>query len=368
MPQVSVVMASYNHEKFVGQAITSVLEQSFQDFELIITDDGSSDRTADVIRSFKDERIKLEVFPTNRGACVATNSAISRANGEFVAILNSDDYFLPGKLEKQVAILAGRPDLAALFGHVCIIDERGTPLPKHRLNDVFNREIVASRPQLLRHFFFRGNCLCHPTILIRRSCYEKIGPYDIRLRQLPDFDFWVRLCAASAIDVIPDRVTAFRVLDHERNTSGSRPDTLAAVAWEMYHVLPHFMKLDNSLFSDTFATEIHAYGLEGLDRRIQLGRIALTTKQISNQAFGLDLLYEAVTQHLPGITEAELNALSRKYDVFGTIARSELAKLKGKRGKRTYYRLKKSTLKRLSFARSFLGNRSRALIARLSRS
>ena len=104
-PKVSVVMASYNHEAFVREAIGSVLNQSYQDFELVITDDGSADGTVKAIQSVSDPRIRLNVFKENQGACAAVNDALARARGDYIAVLNSDDYFLPGKLEKQVAFV-----------------------------------------------------------------------------------------------------------------------------------------------------------------------------------------------------------------------------------------------------------------------
>src|SRR4029079_1031142 len=101
-PSVSVIIPSYNHEAFVGEAIKSVLDQSYQDFEIVIADDGSKDRTPEIIRRFADPRISLEVFQENRAAAAAANSAIGRSHGEFLCYLSSDDLFLPGKLEKQV--------------------------------------------------------------------------------------------------------------------------------------------------------------------------------------------------------------------------------------------------------------------------
>ena len=126
--RVSVIIPSFNHAPFVAQSIQSVLDQSFQDFEIVITDDGSSDETVDIIRQFRDSRIDLEVFPANRGAVVAENTAISRSSGEFIAILSSDDYFLPEKLAMQVWFLDEHPDVAAVFGLPRRVDERGNPL------------------------------------------------------------------------------------------------------------------------------------------------------------------------------------------------------------------------------------------------
>ena len=115
-PQVSVVINSYNHAAFVGETIQSVLDQSFQDFEIVITDDGSTDSTPDVIRGFTDPRIHLQVFEQNRGMSTAMNDTIARARGEFIAILNSDDFAFSGRLAAQVAFLRANPQITAVSG------------------------------------------------------------------------------------------------------------------------------------------------------------------------------------------------------------------------------------------------------------
>src|SRR5438105_15927460 len=105
MPKVSVLIPSFNHEKYVRAAIESVLTQSVQDFEIIVTDDGSRDRTAQEVVAIGDKRISLTVLPRNYGACIASNVSIRRAKGQYLAWLASDDLFLPGKLEKQSRFL-----------------------------------------------------------------------------------------------------------------------------------------------------------------------------------------------------------------------------------------------------------------------
>ncbi|MGE3710109.1 MAG: glycosyltransferase [Hyphomicrobiaceae bacterium] len=349
MPKVSVVIPSYNHAKFINLTIQSVLDQSFQDFEILITDDGSSDGTPDVVRTFRDPRIELDVFPANRGACVAMNSAIARARGEYIAVLNSDDCFLAGKLKKQVAILDRHSELAAVFSRALIIDERGSPLPSHPLNKVFGQNF-SGRAQWLRSFFYNGNSLCHPTILIRRSCYDELGPYDPRLRQLPDFDYWVRFCSRFDHQVIPEQLTAFRILDDSRNVSAERPDTIAATMWEFRHVLPHYLALDDELFGDIFKKEIADLNLANRDRRVQLGYLTLGAAYPSHHAYGLDLLYDAVTLMLPGITARELNTLSGKYDPYGATTKQALIAIK----KSTFWRMTKPARRAVQQARTLL--------------
>ena len=124
-PTVSVVIASYNHEKYVAETIESVLNQTFQDFEIIITDDGSSDKTVEMIKQFSDPRINLFVFEKNKGACSALNNSIINSKGKYIACLNSDDSWELNKLEKQVKFLDENPDIGAVFTNAKIIDENG---------------------------------------------------------------------------------------------------------------------------------------------------------------------------------------------------------------------------------------------------
>ena len=93
MPKVTVIMPSYNHEKYVASAVESVLEQTWQDFEIVITDDGSTDNTVDEIRRYKDPRITLFTFKANQGAAFAAKKSIANATGEYLTVLNSDDIF-----------------------------------------------------------------------------------------------------------------------------------------------------------------------------------------------------------------------------------------------------------------------------------
>src|SRR3989338_1603458 len=114
MPKVSVIIASYNHEDYVGEAIQSVLDQSFQDFEIVIVDDASTDNSVEKIKKFKDKRIKLIVSKENKGQFVSTNQAILTSKGKYVSILNSDDAYLPNKLKVQTEFLDARPTCAAV--------------------------------------------------------------------------------------------------------------------------------------------------------------------------------------------------------------------------------------------------------------
>jgi glycosyltransferase involved in cell wall biosynthesis len=253
MPKVSVCIPSFNHEKYVRAAVESVLAQSFQDHEIVVTDDGSTDRTVDEVRSIADPRVSLEALPQNYGACIALNSSIRRSKGEYVAILNSDDLFLPGKLEQQVRFLDDHQEVGAVFGYPAFVDETGTRLAD---SDTFYGSIFKvdnrTRSQWLRHFFLRGNVLCHPAVLIRRRCYDDVGYYDPALAQLPDLDMWVRLLQRYEIYLIQEPLVAFRILKNNLNASAPRPDVIARLEWEGRKILEHYMTLDERLLVEAF--------------------------------------------------------------------------------------------------------------------
>ena len=171
-PTVSVVIKAYNHAAYVRQTIESVLSQSFQDFEIVATDDGSTDGTSNVLRSFGDHRIQVEALPQNQGISAAMNAAIARACGRYLAILNSDDWALPGRLQKQLAFLDNHPGVSLVFGLPRFVDEAGEPTAG--FND-FRLPLGFpdfSRRTWLRQFFFANNCLCAPTAMVRREAYE----------------------------------------------------------------------------------------------------------------------------------------------------------------------------------------------------
>lgn len=220
-PIISVVMATYNHASYVAEAIQSVLQQRDVDFEFLIADDASVDRTAEVVASIKDPRIRFFPQDCNRGACIVTNELIAQARGEFIALINSDDRWLgTDKLAVQLEVLRNDLSLGACFGRVCFIDKTGKNLSKHQLpfGSVFDQN-NRSQGRWLRYFFEYGNCLCHPTMLIRRRCYEKLGSYNNNYRQLPDFDMWIRLVKNYPIHIMERELVEFRVLPSENASS-----------------------------------------------------------------------------------------------------------------------------------------------------
>lgn len=230
-PTVSVIMATYNHANFVEQAIESVLSQTGVDLEFLIADDGSVDRTREVVASVHDNRIQFFPNEINRGACVVTNELIGKASGEFIALINSDDYWMgTDKLAYQTQFLLDNPNFGACFGQAQFVDKDGNKIEQASLSfgKVFQQK-NRTQGEWLRFFFDVGNCICHPTMLIRRACYQELGIYSNRLRQLPDFDMWTRLVKRYPIHISDRELINFRILPGENASGQSAMNTIRTI-------------------------------------------------------------------------------------------------------------------------------------------
>jgi len=324
-PQVSVVVKAYNHAAYVRETIQSILDQSFQDYEIVVTDDASTDGTADVVRQFSDPRIHLNVLETNRGISIAMNETIARAHGEFIAILNSDDFALPGRLEKQVAYLKQHPEVAAVFGLPRIVDETGQPTP-----GFFDFTLPFSLPNLsrqtlLRFFFFNCNLLCAPTAMIRRTVYDRVGAYDPRLTNLQDFDMWVRVCIEHEIHIMREEVTAFRILAGNRNMSSPRRDSVLRYHFEYSQILRRYRAMLPDFLREVFRDDFAALRIPTAgNHEVWLAELALTQPGPAHRLFALQTLFETAQTADNAAAFARLREVVGNVDVFGLEAAARL--------------------------------------------
>lgn len=236
-PMVSVVMASYNHQSFVAKAVSTVLEQTFGDLELIVVDDGSSDATPDVVASIKDSRIKLIRLPINRAAH-PRNVALSYARGRYVAFQNSDDEWKLTKIAEQVRVMEADSTLSACFTATEIIDEAGQPSTGTWAEGLFKAE-ERSQTAWLRYFFDSGNCLALPSAMVRRTHLTAIGGFRASLIQLGDFDLWIQLAALGRFRILSDALTRIRIVSH-MNLSAPNPGNLRRTQFEHPIVLERY--------------------------------------------------------------------------------------------------------------------------------
>ena len=185
MARVSVIVPAYNQGRYLGDAIRSALAQTYRDLEVLVVDDGSTDDTRAVTRSFADPRVRY-IHQANRGLSAARNTGIREASGEFLTFLDSDDQFLPEKLDLLLAAFDRNPALGFAAGEAVLIDEHG-----ELMGEVFDRPLPADPSELLL-----ANPLHVGSVLLRRSWQDRVGPFDESLRSYEDWDMWLRLARA----------------------------------------------------------------------------------------------------------------------------------------------------------------------------
>jgi glycosyltransferase involved in cell wall biosynthesis len=328
MSKVSIILTSFNHEKYLKEAIDSALNQTFTDFELIIWDDASSDNSWHLIQQYSDPRIKALRNEEQKRGIWGINKAISEvATGEYIAIHHSDDVWELDKLEKQVAFLEATPEIGAVFTNALAIAEDGSPLAdaKHFYANIFDQP-NRTRHEWLRFFFTRGNALCHPSVLIRKACYENCGLYRYGLGQVGDFEMWIRLCLKYEIHVMSENLVRFRVRDNEVNTSGNRPETRIRSVYEIYKLLDNYKKIASLEEMRRIFPNADRYGQNGNpDLCFILAMVALEENPSPFvQLFCQDILFDAISDpkraanisHLYDFDYKSFIALTAQHDVF----------------------------------------------------
>lgn len=203
MPLISVLMPVYNCEEYVQAAIDSILTQTFRDFEFIIIDDGSKDRTAEIVKAAaaRDPRIKV-ISRENRGIVPSLNEALEVATGELIARMDGDDISLPDRFQKQVDYLKAHPDCGLVGTQIMFMDPDGRPIaPMPNPQD--HEGIVQT--------MLDGNeSVSHPTVLFRTAVARSIEGYSNRYKHAEDIDFFLRMAEATQVANMPDLLLHYR--------------------------------------------------------------------------------------------------------------------------------------------------------------
>jgi glycosyltransferase involved in cell wall biosynthesis len=194
MPLISVVIPVYNGEKTIRETITSVLNQTFLDFELLIINDGSTDSTLDIISSFKDLRIQFFSYP-NAGLAATRNRGIALASGEYISFIDADDLWTPDKLEFQLKALQENPQASVAYSWTNHIDESGQFF-REGPHLTFNGDVFARL--LLVDFVGNGS---NP--LIHTKVFAEVGGFDESLPEVEDWDMWLKLAARYNFVAVP---------------------------------------------------------------------------------------------------------------------------------------------------------------------
>jgi len=212
MPKASVVIVTYNRSHLVGGAITSVLNQTFQDYEIIVVDDASTDNTGEIVRAFDDKRITYIRHETNKKVASARNTGVQNAKGEYIAFLDDDDEWLPQKLKKQVDLLNSSPPLVgAVYTGFRKIDRT--------TGKTLFQAVPVKRGNIFQDLFIENWVGTASTVLIRKECFQKVGMFDEKMFFGEDWDMWIRIAREFHIDYISEPLVKYYVHDTKLSTN-----------------------------------------------------------------------------------------------------------------------------------------------------
>jgi hypothetical protein len=226
VPTVSVVMSVFNGERFLSEAVDSVLNQSFRDFEFIIIDDGSTDGTADILARYQkaDPRVVVHHHP-NKGQVPSLNTGCGLARGRYIARIDADDVALPERLERQVACLEQNPQVALLGSSISNIDEMGRHLSTWPL-PTGDKEIKE------RLFGLQDIPFCHVTLVFRREAFRAVNGYRTAFAPAEDYDLWLRMAERWQLANLPEPLIKVRRRAHSLSFTSARQQVISRlVAW-----------------------------------------------------------------------------------------------------------------------------------------
>lgn len=208
--KVSVIIPTYNRSELLKKAIKSLENQSHQNFEIIIIDDFSTDDTAEVVNEMKDDRIIYLKHESNKGGSEARNTGIQRATGSFIGFLDSDDQWLPDKLEKQLKQFERQPDVGVVYTGVQVVNENNQP----------TRKIVPKYSGEILPKLFESNCIdTTSSVLVKKEILDQVQGFDASLPSCQDWDLYIRLAQVTKFDFVKESMVLFYHHSGERITT-----------------------------------------------------------------------------------------------------------------------------------------------------
>ena len=199
MPKISVIMPAYNAEQYIGEAMDSILGQTFGDFEFIILNDCSTDGTEEIILSYDDPRIVYLKNENNLGVAATLNRGLEMARGEYIARMDADDISLPQRFEKQIAYLDAHPEVAVLGTAVETFGDRNQTIGFSQTNEKLKVDLLF------------GSCFAHPSVIMRTAIIRSLGGYDREYEGLEDYDLWCRVSEKHALATLSQVLLRYRV-------------------------------------------------------------------------------------------------------------------------------------------------------------
>lgn len=294
-PAVSVAMSVWNGERFLDAAVESILGQTFDDFEFLIIDDGSTDRSREILAAYAEQDKRLRVITReNRGLVASLNQLIEEAGAALIARMDADDISHPERLARQVAFLEANPD-HGVVGTCCDdIDESGAPAPGSWPSHPLTHEAF------LENIATGGPLLAHPSVMFRRDVVAGVGGYHSAFRHCEDFDLWLRLADRTRIANLPDRLLRYRHYQGQVSSRHAFEQQIGVAVSRIAHRERNAGRPDptESLASLPPLDQLDAlFGQDGIEHevRAQVAR-ALLHSPSAMRGQGFDLLLQHVAE------------------------------------------------------------------------
>lgn len=234
MPEVDVIVPAYNAERYLVEALDSVVAQTFPDWRIVLVDDGSTDGTAAIAKGYASRlgARMLYLYQANRGLPAARNTAIRNSDAELLALLDADDVWLPDRLAESVKVFRGRPEVGLAYGFIEGIDQHG---------EVISTFATASRHaqgHVAHHIYMRSLHLPCPTVTFRRQAALQAGLFDETLRASEDRDLWIRIAARYETALVSTLIAQYRSSPTAMTTDPERMHTAQLRVVEKHLGLP----------------------------------------------------------------------------------------------------------------------------------
>ncbi|WP_228060518.1 MULTISPECIES: glycosyltransferase [unclassified Coleofasciculus] len=289
LPKISVLMSVYNGSSYLHESVETIINQTFTDFEFIIINDGSTDKSESILQKFqkRDKRIQL-ISRGNKGLTATLNEGLGYAQGQYIARMDADDIAFPDRFAKQVEFLDQNPDYVAVGSRVLLIDPEGLsicPFAQQTSHEEIDNEHMAGH----------GGSIVHPAVMLRRSAVQRINGYREEMQIAEDFDLFLRLAEIGRLANLPDILLKYRMhpesIGHSHRLEQKRIANLAVMDAHRRRKLAPPTKIDSGGEHQSSLSELHrkwawwALGAGNVATARKHALLALTKKPVSSQSW-----------------------------------------------------------------------------------
>jgi glycosyltransferase involved in cell wall biosynthesis len=289
-PKISVVATTYNHENYILECIESVLGQTFENIELIVVNDGSTDGTEDQIKRISDDRL-VYIKQENQGPSSALNTGIAACRGHYVAIMSGDDICEPYRLARELQQYSFDSRKKIIFGDCSYIDDNGNRID-YKDSTIKIRPELINRTSVIKELFDKGNYLCASSAFSEKTVFDELGLFNPLLLQLQDYEYWVR-AVINGIDIVqmPDKVIRYRIRSKQGNLSALTPESEIRTEFEYFKVFSEFLSISASDYRNAFG-KIEGRKVAPTDLKLAMADKFIQHWHHSWRAFGLSAIYD----------------------------------------------------------------------------